>query len=420
MNSTITFFLLDLYLGHHPYPPMSPGHANLLSNLKQYLSIETISSRYDVRSDQSYSIQEIVQDLLEKRNLAQNSTFVVGIGVYVWNVTLVKSLLRKLRDEGFKERIILGGPTITYAGKDQLERLFPEADIFIRGYAEEALPNVILSKGKISESGVHYAHDEDKRDFAVPSTDNLLSPHLTGVTPLVAGRGVWLETQRGCPFKCSFCQYSGIEKKRNLQEIPWKRLKAELELFQAIGIQRIKIVDPIFNHGSNFIQILYHLHNIGYRDNISVECRFELVKKEFIKACNGLNITLEFGLQTIVKEEMETINRRNNLEKVREVIRWVQDAKVDYLVTIMYGLPHQTIESFLKTVNFLRELNVKSIVPCPLALYDGTLLSNSQDSKEMITTKRGYLPIVIKGQSFTKSDWRVMNTIKKRIVQKLK
>ena len=106
----------------------------------------------------------------------------IAIGVYVWAEDIIQNLLDEIRNIGFTGRIILGGPQITYSGPG-LEAIYPDADIFVRGYGELALLSILQNK-KIPIPGVHYAGELDLCQQTSVDLEILPSPWLNGVISL--------------------------------------------------------------------------------------------------------------------------------------------------------------------------------------------------------------------------------------------
>jgi len=83
----------------------------------------------------------------------------LALGVYVWNESHVQEIIKTVRNRGFKGSIVLGGPQISYVGKGDLVGLYPRADYFIRGYAEDSFKKLLYhlyTKGDRSlPKGVH-------------------------------------------------------------------------------------------------------------------------------------------------------------------------------------------------------------------------------------------------------------------------
>lgn len=60
----------------------------------------------------------------------------VALGAFIWNEPYVQKILTTLKAKNFPGRIILGGSQISYVKQD-IEKYYPQADIFIRGYAKK-------------------------------------------------------------------------------------------------------------------------------------------------------------------------------------------------------------------------------------------------------------------------------------------
>lgn len=112
------------------------------------------------------------------------------MGAYVWNERALKLMLPALRLRGFDGRIILGGPQVSYADQG-LEVLYPEVDIFVCGYGEDALARLTAAAEPLALHGVHFANDQDQRTRAEESLEQLPSPYLTGELPIKNGQALF-------------------------------------------------------------------------------------------------------------------------------------------------------------------------------------------------------------------------------------
>jgi coproporphyrinogen III oxidase-like Fe-S oxidoreductase len=88
---------------------------------------------------------------------------------------------------------------------------------------------------------------------------------------------------------------------------------------------------------------------------------------------------LEFGLQTIHRAETRVIRRPNNLRKVERWARALQRAAIPFEVSLIYGLPLQTLETFRESVEFSRVLGPSQLVAWPLMLLRGIELERRKD-----------------------------------------
>jgi len=128
--------------------------------------------------------------------LAENPK-ILGLGVYIWNVTQTTELvasLKKLRPELI---IVLGGPEVSYeCDRQEIVRL---ADYVIPGEADLKFAEVCrqLLAGEKPACKIIAAE--------LPDLAKLLSPYEFYTDKDVANRIIYVEASRGCPFTCEFC-----------------------------------------------------------------------------------------------------------------------------------------------------------------------------------------------------------------------
>ncbi|MGR5469817.1 hypothetical protein ACPV51_21585, partial [Vibrio astriarenae] len=147
-------------------------------------------------------------------------------------------------------------------------------------------------------------------------------------------------------------------------------IKKELDLFKEKNVQRINVLDPIFRKGRRSYEILEYAIGIGLEAELVFQVRFEDINERLLALFSKLNTHLEFGLQTAIKSESIVINRRNNIEKISSAISMLQDKRVSFEVSLIYGLPTQTLESFFESVDFLKRRGVSEVKAFPLMLLE--------------------------------------------------
>jgi len=329
----------------------------------------------------------------------------VGFGVYVWNDNEVRCLLKRLKLI-HKAGIVLGGPQISYMHRGGLETEYPEADIFVRGQGESAMIQLALGEN-IEGCGVHIAGTPDQGLKADQDLSILPSPYLEKTIAL-APKIRW-ETQRGCPFKCFFCQHREPGNRLRNQWFDNDRLNQELALFAQSGVKRISILDPIFHaNPDHAIKQLEAMRRLNLKAQVSLQCRFEMVTPAFLDALDGLDVTLEFGLQTIIPKEYKAIGRPNNLRKVEQVIHELHTLELDFEVSLIYGLPHQTLDSFKKSLEWCEHHAIPRKRAWPLMLLRGTQLYEQKQLYGFKESTDQRIPIVIASNSFTEDEYLAM------------
>ena len=389
-------------------PRIPLGHASIVASLRS-AGVEVRAFSFPINHP-GFDAERILWDILDNARGLQPEQVDVGLGVYVWNDRVVKSLLVALRRHGFRGRIVLGGPQISYAGAG-LEQLYPEADVFVRGYGEEAMVALAATVERIQFTGVHWAGQVDPGLQAQAKLETLSSPFLGEVIDLSGGqRFIRWETQRGCPFRCSFCQHREAGSRLRRRDIPLARLEREMELFVRSGVDDIAVLDPLFNLGDHALAVLRTFRTLGYRGRLSLQCHFSTLDDEFLDACEGLDVRLEFGLQTIHEREARAVDRVNDMRKVLEGIRKLHERGLSFEVSIIFGLPEQTLESFRRTVDFCLRQRVPVLKAFPLMLLRGTVLER-QRAQWGLEENNEPIPSVIRSHTFDEREWMRMEAL---------
>ena len=399
-----TVVLVDLYWTRDKDPRVPLGHGSLLASLRSVpgVTVHPIVVPVNVANVDPGQLADSVLAAAAGPPDAVD----VAVGAYVWAEELLKELLALLRRCGFRGRIILGGPQISYSGSG-LEELYPEADVFVRGYGEDALAALAQAPGRPPIAGVHYAGDEDRCARTTVDLETIPSPWLTGVVPIEGQRFIRWETQRGCPYRCAFCQHREPGARLVRRQLARSRVLDEVALFCRHDVREIAVLDAIFNVGSRATDILRAFVDGGFRGRLSLQCRAELVTLDFLDAAAMLDTCLEFGLQTIHAAEGAAIDRKNEIEKVDRALAEVRRRDIPHEVSLIFGLPEQTLDSFLASVRWCLERRVPVIKAFPLMLLRGTPLDRTRHRWGL--RERGTsMPIVVAAHSFDEHDWAQM------------
>ena len=399
--------LVELPWGRNKDPRIPLGHASLLASLNINTSCN-IFSIVECINDDDFSIDRIFDRIFKLLQTKKNIS-TIGFGVYVWSEDTIQQLISRIRESGFRGKIVLGGPQISYCGPT-LEENYPQADIFVRGYGEIALASIINHQEKIVLQGVHYAGDVDLVEQTQVDLEILPSPWLTNVIDINNQIFIRWESQRGCPFKCGFCQHKEAGARLVKKWFDTSRIQSEIEYFCQQKVQDIAILDPIFNSDQRANNVLQHFIDNDYTGRLSIQCRAEMMNDDFIEKASKLNVRLEFGLQTIHNSEGKAVNRNNNISKVETVLKKVAENEIDYEITLIFGLPKQTLASFQQTVEWCLIRKVPVIKAFPLMLLRGTEVEKRKGEWGLVESEDS-MAVVLESNTFSKDDWKIMSQI---------
>lgn len=190
-------------------------------------------------------------------------------------------------------------------------------------------------------------------------------------------------------------------------------------------VKDIHVVDATFNSGPNYLKVLATLSQHKFRGKIAFQTRAEMVTPQFLDAVEKLNetatVVLEFGLQSTDKEVLRKIDRPTNLKKVSRILTEVNNRKIESEISLIFGLPGQTVRSFEESVTFCIQHNIPIIHAFPLMLLRGTPLYEKQAELGLVVSEtfastyidrtQNKMPHVVASPSFTEQDWRQMADI---------
>ena len=325
------------------------------------------------------SVDKIVNYIIsEKPNL-------VGFSVYIWNINIIREIIKCIRDTNIM--VLLGGPEVSYNAKEYI--LNNEADFVINNEGEESfhlllaalhnntplfdVPNLVYKDEKIVETNTILPNLENVK----LATTNVLD---------YKNRIVYLESSRGCPYRCSYCVASTSNKVRMF---PLESVLNILNTLMTERVKTVKFLDRTFNADPKYlITILDFIEE----NNISTTFQFEIVvdrltKEMLDKIKNYKQSTLRFeiGIQSTNDIVNKSIRRTQNMEKVKENILYLNSIpNLELHVDLIAGLPYEDIPSFRNSFNETFSLFSKELQLGFLKFLKGTHLMTMIDEHEYI------------------------------------
>lgn len=107
---------------------------------------------------------------------------------------------------------------------------------------------------------------------------------------------------------------------------------------------------------------------------------------------------VELGLQTINDESARNFNRGYDFEVFKEGIKKLQDRNIEVVVHTIFGLPGETKEDMLKTVDYVAHSGAQGIKFHLLHLMKGTQMVKQYESGELqLLSQEDYIDLICKG-----------------------
>ncbi len=297
---------------------------------------------------------------------------VLAVSIYIWNEQLSLAIARELKRRRPETLVVFGGPQVPDRAEDFLRR-HPFIDIVCHGEGEavftEILDNAaaadwsgIASVSYLRPDGVFEHHPKRPR---IADLDTIPSPYLAGVFgPLMdanpqEGWVMTWETNRGCPFSCTFCDWGSATAAKVLR-FGMERLLAEIAWMSEQRMGFVFCCDANFGMLPRDLDIAQAVvaakEKTGYPFSLSVQNtknareRAYEVQKLISRSMNSIGVTI--SLQTVSDDTLKNIKRANISSEAFEELqrRFAADGIYTYTDLIL-GLPGESYDTFADGVS---------------------------------------------------------------------
>jgi len=139
--------------------------------------------------------------------------------------------------------------------------------------------------------------------------------------------------------------------------------------------------------------------NIPNVVGLSIATRSDAISSDTMNYLEELNkrtfLTIELGLQTIHEKTLKLIKRGHTLENFENCVKELKKRNIFVVVHIINGLPYETKEDMLETVQYLNNLGIDEIKIHMLHIMKNTELAEMYEKEPFhVLSKEEYIDIV--------------------------
>lgn len=384
-----------------------------------------------------------------------NNPEVAAFSASMWNEQLNLKVAELVKKKFPNCLIIFGGPQVPYDAKDYFAK-FPFIDIGVRGEGEEAFTEILERNLESRDfSGIAGISFRDPKTGACVKNeadrpqrqdlDEYPSPYLEGMYeglmaqyPDMRFQAI-IETNRGCPFPCTFCYWGMGGLSRKYRYFSMERTQ---QILDWCGRNKIQYV---FNADSNFGMIKRD-YDIA---QMIVDTKLKYGYPEKFRTCFGKNSDDKiYAIAKLLhKHDLEkgiTLARQSNDEETLKIIRRdniklsmyrnlqfkFNKEEVPVYSELILGLPGETVESWKRGIEELLQCGIKNqlfVYHCQV--YPNTEMGDPEYQKKYkmelqripLTEIHGrihdggivseYEDINVASYSMTRQEWRDMATL---------
>ncbi len=326
-------------------------------------------------------------DAIGNRILTHNPD-VVLFSCYIWNISKTFVLCKNIKQHSPSTQIVVGGPEVSFNAKQILTENYC-IDFVSAGAGEVAIPKLLDSiflNQPVDIPGISLQKDGIiSVDTREPATDDSISPYCEEYLQNLGGRIAYMESSRGCPFRCSFCLSGRLGKVRYMD---METVKNNILLLSNTGTKTVKFVDRTFNcNKERAAEILKFIldnygNNIPERICFHFEIAADLLDNTLFEIIEKLPtgcVQFEVGIQSFNTETLQRINRKTDLTKVEyNVKKLMSFGNCHVHIDLIAGLPAENFESFVNGFNRAYAINANMLQLGFLKILHGTPMADDK------------------------------------------
>jgi len=284
-------------------------------------------------------------------------------------------------------QVFVGGPYPTAMGKKALKDA-AEVDALVVGEGEVTMREALerLERGKSLEGvrGVIYREGErvvenpprppieDLDSLPFPARDLLEDKNLY-VPPAGTYRRkpvAIVMTSRGCNARCIYCYQLTGERRIRYRSV--ENVLAEIEQCVEQGYREIRFLDDTFcGDYERARRIAEEIRRRGLDITWFVSARVNQVDYQLLRTFKRAGCwAIFFGAESGVQKNLNALKKGITLEQTRRAVRAAKKAGLRVVTAFIFGIPGETYEEALRTIDFAIELdpdfvNFHTMTPFP-------------------------------------------------------
>jgi len=342
----------------------------------------------------------------------ENPPDILGLSNYCWSHNVSYEIFKMCKKTNPNVVTIWGGPNfpIDFPSQKKFMERYKEVDIYVPTEGEIGFSNVVKKvlesnsidevKQKITQNpidGCVSRNEQGQIQCTIPtlrisSLDEIPSPYLNGMmTKFFDGKLTpMLQTNRGCPFHCTFCT-DGRDEVNKVNSFDIKRVQSEIQYIAEHipkNTHSLHISDLNFGMYPRDIEICESLAKIqekfGYPKYIKCTTG-KNQKDKIIKAIKKLNKSLRvtMSVQSLDPDVLNNIRRDNiSVDHMLALYPAIKEADLQTTSEVILGLPGETYSNHIQTLRDLIRAKMDEIVVHTCMLLDGSEMNLPEERKK--------------------------------------
>ena len=337
---------------------------------------------------------------------------ILGLSNYCWSHSVSYEIFKMCKKSNPNVVTVWGGPNfpIDFPSQKKFMKQYPEVDVYVPTEGETGFSNIVslilklASLENTSETiqknpieGCISRDDNGEIHYSIPtirisSLNEIPSPYQNGMmdkffdgklTPM-------LQTNRGCPFHCTFCT-DGRDETNKVNHFSIERVQSDIEYIAEHtpkNTHSLHISDLNFGMYPRHLEICESLAKIQQKFNYPkyIKCTTGKNQKDKIinaikKLNNSLRVTM--SVQSLDPDVLHNIRRDNiSVDHMLALYPALKEANLQTTSEVILGLPGETFENHIQTLRDLVKARMDEIVVHTCMLLDGSEMGLPEERKK--------------------------------------
>jgi radical SAM superfamily enzyme YgiQ (UPF0313 family) len=339
------------------------------------------------------------QDIINEINTFDPD--VIGYSAYLWSLPVLMEINDALKRGDPSRLSVFGGPSARenmLAHAPFVEMIQP--DILAIGEGERTMTEIVALKRRSLETLGHVRGIALRQEGGWKSTpprhpaklDELASPYALDLVPQT-GLGI-METYRGCPFTCSFCEWGVMDAPKNVRSVA--SISQEFGAIAENGRSTLLLVDAGLNlNKAAFTNLSAAAEQTGFLDDRNLICEVypAKVRDEHLKFLDSVgNPHIGVGLQSFDSTVLSGVERKYDEARFNNILTDLRSV-ASLAIEIILGLPGDSPEQFKRNFERARAL------PYALRVYHCLVLPSALMKRSPKEHVLDYDPVTLKMRS---------------------
>ncbi|RLB51472.1 MAG: B12-binding domain-containing radical SAM protein [Deltaproteobacteria bacterium] len=332
---------------------------------------DVATANIDLREDEAEAYFEAIREFRPT---------LVAASTYIWSIDLFTKVAELVRRWDDSVRFVMGGPAArpSVLGLAPYASRAPYVDALVKGEGEEVIRDL---------ARFHLDDDWQERVPGLtvrgplgyrrsgepirPALDEYASPYQLGIVP--QAKHGFLETFRGCPISCAFCQW-GEERADRVYSAEY--IASHLRGLAAAGVTSVNVLDAALNLSSrafrNLVEAEREVQVLRDRQVLG-HIYPTYLKEEHLELLSTFGkAELAVGIQSFDAEVLRRLGRPFDMIRFERMLREIE-GRFHLNLELILGLPGDDPASFRRTFDRALEMDATVRVFYCLALPDALL-----------------------------------------------